>query len=137
MGAIAIELPYNYDDEDVVEFFEYHQAKHLPAKNRTHLTWIVKTNDGVRLKNGVVCRVVDTVRNEVGEPFMVIANKKFTEDELNNLWYRPVELCSGCCEQEATKNGLCKYCQDDDEITEEEEMYSARSNLENIHETIF
>lgn len=87
MGKIWVELPYNYDQEDLKSFLADHNIEHI--KGRKTL-WFVQSGDAFRFSNGVVARVMETTRNEVGEPYALLANKKFSDVALSNFIYKNV-----------------------------------------------
>lgn len=85
MGKLVIELPYNYDEVDINSFFMEHNWNLLKSQ-RNESYWI-KIGDAIKASNGVIAAVVATLKNEVQEPFIVIANKKFSSEELYEIFY--------------------------------------------------
>lgn len=78
MASIFISLPYQYDEVEIEKFLKDHNLKHIAA----HDDYYIKRGDGIRGRSGHMARVLDTPTNEVGEPFMVIANNNLSKNKM-------------------------------------------------------
>lgn len=78
MASIWIELPYGYDANDIKQFLTDHKLTHL----KSHGEYWVRVGDALKSDKGVIARVMEAKRNEVGEPHICIANKNLTKEEL-------------------------------------------------------
>lgn len=77
MSAITLELPYNYTTNELNTWLKYKKLTLLKGKSNKYSH--VQVGDALKSQNGAICRVVQTLRNEVGEPFIVIANNKLSK----------------------------------------------------------
>lgn len=96
MAKILVELPYNYSQEDLVEFFKLHKWEKL---QKTPNEWIHQ-GDGVKSESGNIARVMEIPKNEVGEKFLVLANNKLSASEMN-LYFLGIQIpeeikCPSC-----------------------------------------
>lgn len=103
MATSWIELPYQYDEKDLKQWFTIHNLTHL----KKHGDWNVKVGDAIRNKSGLIARVMDKKRNEVGEPHILIANKNLSSGQMSlfiHPSFKPIEAYV-----EDTK-GKCPQC---------------------------
>jgi hypothetical protein len=84
MASLLIELPYSYSKEEIATWLADRKLVHMPG-NR-HFGHYICTGDALRAHNGTIARVVDTCRNEVGEPFIRIANNKLSKEQMDELF---------------------------------------------------
>ena len=89
MSALTLELPYNYDNTDLNIWLTNRRLELIKGKNNTFSH--VQRGDGIKAANGMVARVVETLSNEVGEPFIVIANNKLDRSEMYETFDQLVE----------------------------------------------
>lgn len=80
MAAIFIELPYDYSSEDLNEFFDHYNLR-LIRKGSSSFP-LIKEGDALQSKSGVIARIMSYEKNEVGEPHILIANKKLSKEDL-------------------------------------------------------
>jgi hypothetical protein len=78
MAKLTIELPYSYTEANITEWLESNKLTHL----KTHRQYLIRTGDALKSSKGIIARVVWDGRNEVSEPYIVIANNKLSSDEM-------------------------------------------------------
>jgi len=86
MAKLLLELPYSYCKEDIAEWLSDRSLVHL----KSHGNHWITTGDALKSSKGVIARVVDTCRNEVGEPFITIANNKLSREEMDEQFDCPI-----------------------------------------------
>ena len=126
MACISIELPYQYDRDDLYDWLKTYGLSLIKKKGNT-MSQYIQTGDGLKSSKNVIARVVETKHNEVGEPFIFIANNKLTVEEMYAHFTTSVvtgRLSNGI---EPTINdwpenidSLCYIASDDDSLFTEE-----------------
>ena len=82
MASIWIELPYNGSREELKELFSSNGWTIMDG-----YTTDVKVGRAIRTQNGIIARIMDYKLNEVGEPHILVANRKLSKSDLNDAFF--------------------------------------------------
>lgn len=78
MSKLVLQLPVNYSEQEIIDFLNEHDLIHV----KRHDDYIIRKGDALRTNKGITARVMEVEKNEVGEVFIIIANKALNIDEM-------------------------------------------------------
>ena len=90
MSKFIFSLPFNFDKDEWNKVLADLNAKLL--KSKTNKEWFPQAGDALRFENGIVVRIMDRVTNEVGEPFLIVANNHISVKKITSLFIPEKEI---------------------------------------------